>query len=310
MTPHEPRLHRIAQDTYGYLAHDGTWGRSNAGLVVSGQDALLIDTLFTVHQAHEMLSEIGRRVPTARIHTVINTHGDSDHWWGNQLLPHAEIIASEATRRHMLDDNSLALLDVVAAKAAPPALQAWAERTFAPFDFSGITPTPATRTFRGELTLDVGTRTVHLLEVGPAHTAGDVLVHVPDTNTLYAGDILFVGCHPVIHSGPIDNWITACRRVIDLDPTTIVPGHGPIVGTAEVHHFRDYLERLRDHAHHSHQAGRSVQEAASTLDLGPHAHLHDRERLVINLGVVYHQLDGGDRPDEIALLQQMAEWKG
>lgn len=50
----------------------------------------------------------------------------------------------------------------------------------APFEFGGIELTPPTRMFEGTLQLDVGGRWVELIEVGPAHTPGDAIVHVPD----------------------------------------------------------------------------------------------------------------------------------
>jgi glyoxylase-like metal-dependent hydrolase (beta-lactamase superfamily II) len=54
---------------------------------------------------------------------------------------------------------------------------------------------------------------VELIEVGPAHTAGDVLVHVPDARVMFAGDILFIdgtrSCGPARRSG---GWtrVTCC----------------------------------------------------------------------------------------------------
>ena len=61
----------------------------------------------------------------------------------------------------------------------------------APFDFAGIELTPPTRTFEGTLQLDVGGRTVEVMEVGPAHTPGDAIVHVPDARTVFAADVMF-----------------------------------------------------------------------------------------------------------------------
>ena len=67
----------------------------------------------------------------------------------------------------------------------------------APFRFDDITVVPPTRTFAGRLSVDVGGREVELIEVGPAHTAGDVLVHVPDARVMLAGDILFIDGTPI-----------------------------------------------------------------------------------------------------------------
>ena len=62
---------------------------------------------------------------------------------------------------------------------------------------------PPTWTFDGELELRVGDRRVRLLEVGPAHTAGDVVVHLPDDGVVFTGDILFHGGHPIVWAGPV-----------------------------------------------------------------------------------------------------------
>ena len=59
---------------------------------------------------------------------------------------------------------------------------------FAPFDFRGIAHTPPTETFDGELRLRVGTKEVVLLEVGPAHTKGDVIVWLPQERVVFTGE--------------------------------------------------------------------------------------------------------------------------
>src|SRR5439155_11681230 len=86
------------------------------------------------------------------------------------------------------------------------------------------------QTFSGELEVKVGERALRLMEVGPAHTRGDTLVHVPSAGVLFSGDILFAGSHPIAWAGPVSNWIAACDRIIALGPEVIVPGHGPAAG--------------------------------------------------------------------------------
>jgi len=61
-------------------------------------------------------------------------------------------------------------------------------RIFGPFSFDGIELAAPTRTFEGQLELRVGDRPVRLLEVGPAHTRGDVVVHLPDDGVVLTGD--------------------------------------------------------------------------------------------------------------------------
>ena len=82
---------------------------------------------------------------------------------------------------------------------------------------------------------------VELIEVGPAHTQGDMLAYVPDDRTIFTGDILFIGGTPIVWAGPLANWIAACDLMLGLDVDTVVPGHGPVTDKAGVAEVRDYL---------------------------------------------------------------------
>ncbi|GAA4531562.1 MBL fold metallo-hydrolase [Amycolatopsis samaneae] len=303
--PYRTGLHQIAPATYAYLQPNGSWGWSNAGLVVDGDEALLVDTLFTVALTRRMLDAVEQALPGARIRTVVNTHGDGDHWWGNQLLPDARIVASTAAAAEMRHAGPQPMLAALAAGGSDPGVRDLVE-LFAPFDFTDVTPTYPDVTFDGELELRAGSRTVRLLEVGPAHTEGDVLVHVPGDRVLFTGDILFVGGHPVVHSGPVSGWIRACDVILGLDVDHIVPGHGPVVGKPEVARFRDYLNRLRDHAVDTHRKGRTALEAAREFDHRGFEDLDDPGRLVLNIGAVYRELNGDGTPAELELMPQMS----
>ncbi|MFE3653674.1 MBL fold metallo-hydrolase [Streptomyces sp. NPDC059152] len=302
--PYTLGLHPIADSTYAYLQPNGSWGWSNAGLIVCGEEGLLVDTLFTVPQTRDMVDAVARVLPHVTIGTVVNSHGDGDHWWGNQVLADAAIIASDAAATAMRRDR----LHQQLAAPGPAELPQVVVEMLKTFDFGGITPTYPTRTFTGELEVPVGGRTVRLIEVGPAHTVGDVLVHVPDAAVLFTGDILFVGGHPVLHSGPIAGWIAACDLILGLDAETIVPGHGPVVGKPEVRRFRDYLQRVRDHATRAHGEGQPVLRAAQQMNLDGFTDLADPERLLLNVGAVYRELNGDGTPDELELMGRLDQY--
>jgi glyoxylase-like metal-dependent hydrolase (beta-lactamase superfamily II) len=82
-----------------YLLPDGSRGWSNAGLIVDGDRTLLVDTLFDLKLTAEMLDSMRRSIPAAaRIGTLVNTHHNGDHTFGNQLVEGAEIIPTNATK--------------------------------------------------------------------------------------------------------------------------------------------------------------------------------------------------------------------
>jgi glyoxylase-like metal-dependent hydrolase (beta-lactamase superfamily II) len=155
---------------------------------------------------------------------------------------------------------------------------------FAGFHFDGIEPVAPTRTFTGELQLSIGGRVVRLIEVGPAHTAGDVIVHVPDARVVFTGDIVFHGGHPIVWAGPVTNWIAACDRILALDGIeTVVPGHGPVTDLGAVANLKAYFQHLTTQARARFEAGMTSLEAASDIDLDPYTHLREPERLIANI---------------------------
>jgi len=286
--PYTRGLHQLTEHCYAWLVPDGTWGWSNAGLVTGDGQSLLVDTLFDLAMTREMLTGLAPVTGAHPIRTVVNTHANGDHWFGNELVAGAEIIASAPTAAEMGDNGPDLILGLM--KQDGPTGR-FASHIFAPFEFNGITPTPATRTFEDELTVDVGGTEVRVLNLGPAHTAGDSVVFVPSEGVLYAGDLLFIGGTPISWAGPISNWIRACDRMLALDASFIVPGHGPVTGSDGVRAVRDYLEHVQHEAAERHARGMTAEEAMLDINLGRFAELDERGRLAQNVLAVYYELD-------------------
>ena len=288
-------FHALGQDAFAYLSPPGTWGWSNCGLVVSGRCALLVDTQFTVPLTRELLDAIEAGFPGVEVATVVTTHANGDHCWGNQLLVDAEIVGSAASAHGMAEEVQPEQLAALSGPNSPDTpLGDYMRRHFGVFDFTDVCVTPPTRTFTDRLKVPVGDRVVELIQVGPAHTDGDVIVHVPDAGVLYAGDILFIGGHPIMWTGPIDNWITACDRILDTRANRIVPGHGPVTDPAGVETFRAYLEWVAQRAEQAYAAGLPYWEAGSPSTIPQkYAGWGNPERLVITMAAAYRALGDG-----------------
>ncbi len=239
-TPYVIGMHRLTARTYVYLQPPGTWGFSNCGLVAADGEAVLVDTQFTLPLTQRLLAAVRAAAPGARVTTVVTTHANGDHCWGNQLLPDAVTIGSAATAQGVADEISPeALAHLIFATPGGTALGAYLRRFFGHFDFAGIDLSPPEQTFTGEAQIAAGGTMMRLLEVGPAHTSGDVIVHVPDEGVLYAGDILFVDDHPVMWTGPVSNWIAACERICETGARYVVPGHDGSRGWTPIPRHRD-----------------------------------------------------------------------
>jgi glyoxylase-like metal-dependent hydrolase (beta-lactamase superfamily II) len=307
--PYTKGLHELGNGCYAWLQPHGGWGWSNAGLVTDASASLLVDTLFDLKLTREMLDAMRRATPAAaRIGTLVNTHANGDHCYGNSLAAGAEIIASKAAADEMTQVPPALLQRLIENADQLGPAGAFFRRVFGAFDFRGIEPALPTRTFEGELTLPVGNKSVKLLEVGPAHTRGDVLVHAVEDRIVFTGDILFIGGTPIIWEGPVDNWIRACQRIEAMDVDYVVPGHGPITDPSGARQVREYLAFVQEAARERFQAGLSARDAAHDIDLGAYADWRDFERIAVNVDTVYRELRGGGEPaSPVELFGRMAE---
>lgn len=304
--PYEHGLLEIGDGCHAYLQPDGSWGWSNAGLVVGDGASLLVDTLFDLVLTGDMLESMAPLTRAAPITSLVNTHANGDHCYGNQLVDGAEIISSTAAAHEMSEvpPSMLAALN-----AAPGEIGDLFRSFFGDFRFDGIELRLPTRTFDGRLDIDVGGRVIELVEVGPAHTAGDVIAFVPDARTVYTGDILFIGGTPIVWAGPLSNWIAACDFILGLDVEHVVPGHGPITDKAGVVAVRDYLSFIEREATSRQRAGIDAFEAARDIakQLGEFARWGEFGRVSVNVDTVYRTLDPDHRsPDVVEQFRRMS----
>ena len=307
----EHALHEIGDGTWAYVQRDGGWGWSNAGLIVDGEASLLVDTLFDLRLTAEMLEAMRRASAAAeQIDVVVNTHANGDHCYGNQLVATAEIVSSRASAEEMeAVPPSLLASFVAAAPDLPAPLGTYLTDIFGEFSFDGIELVAPTRTFDEALSLTVGARTVELYELGPAHTGGDVAVHLPDAGVVYTGDLVFHGGHPIVWAGPVAHWITACDRLLALEPSIVVPGHGPVADRACVEAERAYLSWLVEEGTPRLESGLSPMEAAQDLrsEGTPYDDWNESERLVVNLTALSRDLGQAPAADIVTLFGEMAE---
>ncbi|MBV9363164.1 MAG: MBL fold metallo-hydrolase [Solirubrobacterales bacterium] len=289
---YERGLHELGDGLYAYLQPDGGWGWSNAGLITAEGTSLLVDTLFDMNLTREMLKTMASITDANPIGQAFNTHGNGDHWFGNGLLPDGIPIVASAR----------AIEDM---RAAPPnavhmmfnqldlgaEFDAFAQQNMRKFDFASVTERLPTESFEKDRNLAVGDRQIHLIELGPAHTSGDAIAYVPDAETVFTGDILFIEGTPMMWAGPVENWLTACERIIELKAPTIVPGHGPVTDEAGVRDVQRYLTYVRDQARQRFDAGMDDEAAADDIDISDFRDWGDPERLAANVANLYREFN-------------------
>lgn len=168
-----------------------SWCDVNVTLVEGGRGLLLVDTLASQRAGTDLVGQI-RRSHAAQVVAVVNTHDHLDHTSGN-----------------------------AAVRAAWPSVPVHAhEEAAAPL---------ADHTLASVAVVDLGDRVVELVHPGRGHTAGDLVVRVPDADVLVAGDLVREAGPPAYGEDcfPLD-WPAALDFVVDLltPGSVVVPGHG------------------------------------------------------------------------------------
>ena len=311
--PFNKGLSDLGNNIYCYLQPDGGWGWSNAGLIADGDESLIVDTLFDEDLTLEMLDSMKSAEPKGmkNIRALINSHSNGDHCNGNNCVDTEEVISSEATLEEMSHESPEMMAALLIQAPEMGTLGKYFLECFGSFNFEGVTKRLPNTTFTGETQRQVGDKIVELIEVGPAHTNGDVLVHVPSDKVVFTGDILFIEGHPILWAGPVKNWINACDRIISMEVDFVVPGHGPVTDNRGVKAVRDYLIYIDTESRKRFESGMSALETAKEIDLDLFSTWGDGERIAVNVNSLYREYKGEEKREEITLLfQQMAELSG
>ena len=305
-------LYDLGKGLYAWIQPDGTWGYSNSGLIADSGESILVDTLYDLPKTREMLEGYRKVVPAAqKIGTLVNTHSNGDHYFGNQLVEAPRIIASRACAEEMKDrppeHRAKQLRDW---RQLGDAGVFFHENLGGKFDLENMELVLPTEVFEDTMTLTVGNKKVELHNVGPAHTGGDTLAWLPGEKVVYTGDIIFHEAHPIVWNGPVSNWIKACELMIGWGAEVVVPGHGPIGDLKCVRDTKHYFEYVTAAARKRFDAGMSADEAVADISFDEFRGWLDPERVVVNVHCLYHEFKGiKDAPDLFEMSAKMLHYR-
>jgi cyclase len=295
-------LKKLSPTVYAFLQREApgqsNFSVSNFGLIEGPRSLLAIDAGGGPQHARNFIAAakpLGK--PFDR---VVITHSHPDHVIGlTQFAPDIEIVAQEETRAQMA---RMGAMPTPAYWATNPA---WGR----PGDVNKIIV--PTVTFHDRMSVFYGDTQVDFVWPGPAHSSGDALVLLPKEKILFMGDIAFFGVTPLNGSGFVQDWIKVCDRTLaDEKVETIVPGHGPVGGKAQLREMRGYLELLWREGKRKFDAGVSAGRAAAEIDLGPYATWTDADRIATNVTRLYSEFRGtlGSPADRDGLRQAISEY--
>lgn len=273
----KPRTQQLADGAFAYVQPDGGWFLNNSGVLLGRDSVIVIDSAATAART-ELLRAAVAAISPLPVSTLVNTHWHTDHTNGNYQFREAAIVAHERTREMML----------LHGPTVPDA-----DGPFPGVDWGALQPAPPFLTYSSGVVLWAGQVRCEVFAVStPAHTTADSVVWIPEHSILFAGDLAFNGGAPLMSAGSIAGALCVLRELRDLQPRTVVPGHGDVCGAEVFDAEIDYLTFVRDLAKSGHRAGKTPLEVALNTPSRPFDHLLDGERLVANLHRAYAEADG------------------
>lgn len=208
------------------------WTGAGNMMLLSGKDGnILIDDQFA--PLSEKINTAIQAVSKGPVKFLFNTHYHGDHSGGNENFAKmgATIFAHENVRARMSVDTTKIRFrqkPKAVAEAAWPVI-----------------------TYKEGMTLHLNGEDVLLFHVDNAHTDGDVLFYLVQSNVLHTGDCFMKDRFPFIDNnsgGSVDGWLNAAARALTLidDETVIIPGHGDLATKKDYRNVRDAVMSLRD----------------------------------------------------------------
>jgi cyclase len=216
-----------------YQTGDPLFSRAvNAGLVITSEGVVVVNTTNNPLNARDLLYEIRERT-SLPVKYVINTDWRGDHTLGNEVFVdlQAPVISTSVAKIKMREYEQ----DLERRMQEDSRLQARMRGTH--FSLPN-------QTFDGEMTLRSGNEEIRLLDLGQGALAGDAAVYLPGAKTVFLGALYERGFIPRWGLSDIRAWIEILKRAESMDADTFVPDEGSPGSKNDLMEFREFLEWL------------------------------------------------------------------
>lgn len=234
-------------------------GIANIGFVIGDAAVAVIDSGGSPMEGKALLAAI-RQKTQLPVRYVINTHFHPDHVMGNAAFvgEHAEFIGHKNLPMGLLSRRD--------------SYVAGYEAVFGPGSVKDAIVVPSHLVSSTE-TIDLGHRVLEIRAFPTAHTDSDLIVIDRTSQTLFAGDLVFLERTPAV-DGSILGWLKAIDALRGIPAARVVPGHGPVTAPwpAALDPEQAYFELLVRDIRKLIADGGSLQQATDTIGLTARGH--------------------------------------
>src|SRR3989475_523844 len=230
ITAEKAEFKKLAEDVYAFV---GKLNDANAMVVVTAQGVVLVDTGNNPHETR-LLQNFIKSVTTQPVRYVVITQNHGDHTGGTPLFsPPANVIVHERVAKDW-------------ASWKPYQIKSWRkrfrERSSA---LKEVNPIDTVLSFKENMTLHLGGKTIALIYVDDPYNPGDIAVWLPQSGVIHAGFVGYLDRHPDIRPdyshGTTAGMLKQLEALGALNPKVMIPAHGPLGDMKDLHALTDYL---------------------------------------------------------------------
>ena len=274
-------LVEITEHVYAFVAPGPSTGEglgANSGFVVGSDGVLVVDARQTPALGRELLEAV-RSVTDAPVRYLVYTHYHPDHTWGASVFEGALVLACPGTG---------SLLEFY----SPRYLEHYRRNAPRVFDLvSGVKVVPPDSTVKDGDAIDLGGVEVVLGCVGPAHTAGDCLVTVPEERVLFSGGLAANGYHLNLGDPGVnpEHWLEVLAGIDRGKYRYIVPGQGKVCGPEALDGAAGYIRDLLDICRGTIREGVPLERAVDEISIPGTADFEQANILPFNIQACYRR---------------------
>lgn len=227
----------------------------NIGIIVGNRATLVVDAGMGPRNGETVMREVAKVSKNSELYFT-TTHFHPEHMTGVQAFPANTIIIRPAVQQEEVDQKQ------------PDFIRNFSRRTA---DLKAllqdVKPRPPDILFDHQAKIDLGGITVSLLWLGPSHTRGDNFVFVEEDGVLFTGDTVINRFFPIFPDKDASgkNWLSILDQLDELQPRTIVPGHGEVGDASLINIERTYLKAVQSRVVELKAQGKSADEIAKLL---------------------------------------------
>jgi glyoxylase-like metal-dependent hydrolase (beta-lactamase superfamily II)/dienelactone hydrolase len=261
-----------APGTYANSGHN-----NNLSFVITDAGVLVVNAGDNYLLAKALHEEI-RKITDQPVRYVVNGQGHAmlgSSYWQEQGVP----VIAHIDALHEIEQQSFALLERMQARAEEKA--------------EGTKVVLPDETFEDKKIIQLGDERIELLNLGPAHSPGDIIVWLPERRLVISGDMAFhQRMLPLFEHTDSGAWIETWDKFEALGAEVVIPGHGEPTDMATVRKYtRDYLVFLREKVAELIENGGTLEDAYQ-IDQSPYMHLPTAEFLAKrNAGQVFQSME-------------------